>query len=76
MNFWTDMYERISGVMLYNFGFSITLAHLFYLLYFTFVNFIVKPKDKLIGLISSLFGILIIFIAALLLFALIKLIRA
>ena len=61
--------------MRYNFAIAITLAHLFYMLFFSFVNFIINPKDKLIGLISTLFGILILFITTLLFFVIIKLIK-
>lgn len=68
------MFEKASGIILYNFGLAITMAHMFYLFFFSFANFIINPKDKLIGLIGTFFGILVVFFACLLFFIIIKLI--
>ena len=73
--FWESMHEKASGVLIYNFGILITLSHLFYLLFFTFVNFINNPLDKFIGLLGTFFGILILFITILFFFVLRNLIK-
>ena len=70
-SFLLNLYEKATGVLIYNFGFQITLAHLFYLLFFTFVNFINNSLDNAAGIISIFIGIFILFIGIFFFFLLI-----
>lgn len=43
--FWESMYLKASGTLLFNFALLVTISHLFYLLFFSFVNFLLNPRD-------------------------------